>query len=120
MSRLFVYGTLRREGAGEAVLHGFRKRTDAPYPTIEPAEGGSVRGQVIEVGDWETKDRYEGRVRGDPNGSLYWRLQITDDVQVYVGNPVHAQAVWGQSWDAGYGREEMKWALGAADLEVLS
>lgn len=120
MSRLFVYGTLREEGATPAVLRNFRKRTDGPYPTIEPARGETVEGQVIEVDDWAEKDRYEGHRRGDPGGSLYWRLGVGDGyTQVYVGNPVRAERTWGRSWDVDYDRESIGDALIGADLEVL-
>lgn len=113
---LFVYGTLREAGAREAVLPGFRKRTDARFPTIEPCEGAAVEGQLIEVDDFAMKDRYEGR-RARPADSLYWRLPMSDGTQVYIGNPTVAARAWGTAWDVDYDREAVERELADAEPE---
>ncbi|HKK07359.1 MAG TPA: gamma-glutamylcyclotransferase family protein [Gemmatimonadota bacterium] len=116
---LFAYGTLRGDGAEPAVLVGFRKRTDGPYPTIEPSEGDEVEGALVAVDDWAEKDRYEGRNPHSPERSLYWRLTAADGVQMYVGNPEHAAECWGpqHAWDVGYDRQTVADAL--AETEVF-
>jgi len=111
---LFVYGTLRGDHPA-AALTSFRKRTDAPYPTVEPADD-VVDGQVVQVDDWAEKDRYEGFRPDDPESSLYWRLTTSDGVHVYVGNPEAAERYWGDPWDVDYDYEEAHNAVAEAEV----
>jgi len=124
--RLFVYGTLRR-GGEPARLHGFEKRTDAPFPTITPAEGDDavVEGEIIEVDDIEKTDGYEGCKPDRPEDSLYWRLPVAElvpfsssQVEAYVGNPEVAERTWSEAWDVEHNRYEVLAALLEAELEV--
>lgn len=111
---LFVYGTLQ-DDYPEAVMRGFSKRTDAPYPTIEPTNG-VVRGQVRKVEDWEGKDRYEGYRPDDPENSLYWRLISSNGVHVYVGNPEVARRHWNSYWHADYDYEQVREAVASTEV----
>lgn len=118
--KLFVYGTLKDEGS-PAVLEGFVKRSDGPFPTIQPEPGYKVEGEVIDVDDIADLDRYEGCEPRYPNRSLYWRLPIVDgSVHVYIGNPEHGRYLWqDQSWGTDYTRDEVAEALKSARLVCL-
>jgi hypothetical protein len=119
MSELFAYGSLEDGDARRAVLRGFeRVRGSAPFPTITPAEGGSVEGSLSPVDDWAGKDRYEGR-RADPAESLYWRVEVADGVWAYVGNPEVARRCWKGVWGVAHRREDVLAAAARCDLEVL-
>lgn len=115
MPQLFVYGTLRR-GTQPARLTGFRRVTDdAPFPTIAPDPDAVVRGQLLTIPSPGAYDAYEGCDPENPDGSLYWRVQTSDDVWVYVGNPTGGGTTR-ELWNVSYSHDEV---LAAADEAVV-
>lgn len=101
---VFVYGTLTDpnrvaavletfEFVGDAVLSGMH-RVDGEYPTLAP--GGETKGRLLETPDVARLDSYEGVECG-----LYARFTIpaeTDEVAVYVGDPVKLGVEESVSW----------------------
>ncbi|WP_435155987.1 gamma-glutamylcyclotransferase family protein [Haladaptatus sp. DFWS20] len=101
---VFVYGTLTDhdraatvletfEFVGDAVLSGLHC-VDGEYPTLAP--GGETTGRLLETPDVTLLDSYEGVERG-----LYARITVpaeTDEVAVYVGDPVRLGVEESVSW----------------------
>jgi len=113
VSLLFVYGSLRTGDNARARLHGFSRREDGAFPTIEPDPDGAVDGELFIVDDWREMDTYEGRDPMDAETSYYWLLETPEGPRVYVGNPSVGR------WGAEYTRKSAAEAMRDAELEVL-
>lgn len=104
--RLFVYGTLRREGGGpDAVVDTLRRHArrvgdatmvgslfDAgPFPVAVAGSEGRVRGEVYELSRpervLELLDRYEGAASGGERGFRRERVQVELE-----------EGVWTEAW----------------------
>lgn len=72
VTRVFVYGTLRRGGIAEGLIDGVRRPAELadhalygrthPYPFVVPRPGRAVHGEVVEVPSdrLQELDEYEG------------------------------------------------------------
>ena len=117
--RLFVYGTLRPSGEGDAVktLSGYKMHDLGWYPGVVKTGNPDdiIQGNIVPVKDEDhlaRLDQYEG-CNGNTPGCLYHRVNIMEDQEhlepvwlyVYNGHPDNRPVVPDGDWLAHQGAD---------------